>query len=161
MHEVNSDATNPPFLRHSMAPVTGPMPETDLDKRSEEGIQMAKRLLVLAFVAVLALGTVGLAACGNDGDSEATGTPANGANGGNGTDVMGSITVEGSDTMVNLGQAFAEAFMDAHDGVDVSVAGGGSGTGIASLINGPWTSRTRHERSRTRRSVRLRTTGWT
>ncbi|MDP2400584.1 MAG: phosphate ABC transporter substrate-binding protein, partial [Actinomycetota bacterium] len=52
------------------------------------------------------------------------------------TELSGSITVEGSDTMVNLGQAFAEAFMDEFDGVDISVAGGGSGTGIASLING-------------------------
>ena len=43
--------------------------------------------------------------------------------------------VTGSDTMVNLAQAWAEAFQQ-KTGVPVSVRGGGSGTGIAALING-------------------------
>ena len=42
----------------------------------------------------------------------------------------------GSDTMVNLAQAWAEAYGAANNNVDVAVAGGGSGTGIAALING-------------------------
>ncbi|MCK8824670.1 PstS family phosphate ABC transporter substrate-binding protein [Fuchsiella alkaliacetigena] len=42
--------------------------------------------------------------------------------------------VRGSDTMVNLGQSLAESFMEQSD-YDVSVTGGGSGTGIAALIN--------------------------
>lgn len=42
----------------------------------------------------------------------------------------------GSDTMVNLAQAWAEAYRDVVDGVEVAVAGGGSGTGIAALLNG-------------------------
>jgi len=46
------------------------------------------------------------------------------------------IEVKGSDTMVNLGQAWAEAFMDAHPEAMISVTGGGSGTGIAAVING-------------------------
>jgi phosphate transport system substrate-binding protein len=47
-----------------------------------------------------------------------------------------SIQIKGSDTMVNLGQAWAEAFMKEHPDMSVAVTGGGSGTGIASLIAG-------------------------
>jgi phosphate transport system substrate-binding protein len=46
-----------------------------------------------------------------------------------------SIQIKGSDTMVNLGQAWAEAFMKAHPKVSVAVTGGGSGTGIAALLS--------------------------
>lgn len=46
------------------------------------------------------------------------------------------IEVRGSDTMVNLGQGWAEAFMNKHPEAMVSVTGGGSGTGVAALING-------------------------
>ena len=51
-------------------------------------------------------------------------------------DLRGTIQIKGSDTMVNLAQAWAEAFMGAHPGVTVAVTGGGSGTGIAALIGG-------------------------
>ncbi len=47
-----------------------------------------------------------------------------------------SIQIKGSDTMVNLGQAWAEAFNTIHANVNVAVTGGGSGTGIAALISG-------------------------
>jgi phosphate transport system substrate-binding protein len=46
------------------------------------------------------------------------------------------LNVKGSDTMVNLCAAWTEAFMKANPGKSVSVTGGGSGTGIAALING-------------------------
>ena len=46
------------------------------------------------------------------------------------------ITIRGSDTMVILGQRFAEEYMKAHPEVVIQVNGGGSGTGIAALING-------------------------
>lgn len=46
------------------------------------------------------------------------------------------VTVKGSDTMVILGQRWAEAYMNATPGAVVMVTGGGSGTGIAALING-------------------------
>jgi phosphate transport system substrate-binding protein len=48
----------------------------------------------------------------------------------------GNITVKGSDTMVILGQKWAEAYMKSHPGTTVQVTGGGSGTGIAALLNG-------------------------
>lgn len=46
------------------------------------------------------------------------------------------ITVKGSDTMVHLASNWAEAYMNKHPNVDISVTGGGSGTGIAALLNG-------------------------
>ena len=51
-------------------------------------------------------------------------------------DLQGSIQIKGSDTMVNLCQAWAEAFMAKYPTVTVAVTGGGSGTGIAALIGG-------------------------
>ncbi len=47
-----------------------------------------------------------------------------------------SITIKGSDTMVILGQRWAETYMKATPGITLQVTGGGSGTGIAALING-------------------------
>lgn len=46
-----------------------------------------------------------------------------------------SIQIKGSDTMVNLGQAWAEKYMEKNPGDFIAVTGGGSGTGIAALIN--------------------------
>ncbi len=48
------------------------------------------------------------------------------------------VTIEnkGSDTMVNLALAWAEAYQKEHPDVQLSVTGGGSGTGLAALING-------------------------
>ena len=47
-----------------------------------------------------------------------------------------SIQIKGSDTMVNLGQAWAEKYMEENPGAFVAVTGGGSGTGLSSLISG-------------------------
>jgi phosphate transport system substrate-binding protein len=58
-----------------------------------------------------------------------------GCGGGAGTGSK-AITVKGSDTMVILGQRWAETYMTEHPGARVQVTGGGSGTGIAALING-------------------------
>ena len=46
------------------------------------------------------------------------------------------IQNKGSDTLVNVAQAWAEAYRNVDSGVAVAVTGGGSGTGIASVING-------------------------
>jgi phosphate transport system substrate-binding protein len=46
------------------------------------------------------------------------------------------IRVEGSDTMVNVAQAWAEEYHRKNPTVSVQVLGGGSGVGIASLIEG-------------------------
>lgn len=42
----------------------------------------------------------------------------------------------GSDTIVNLALAWAERYQELHPDVRIAVTGGGSGTGIAGLING-------------------------
>jgi phosphate transport system substrate-binding protein len=47
-----------------------------------------------------------------------------------------NITIKGSDTMVLLGQRWAETYMKKDSGVTIQVTGGGSGVGIAALING-------------------------
>jgi len=49
---------------------------------------------------------------------------------------LNKITVKGSDTMVILSQKWAEVYMQKHPGATIQVTGGGSGVGIAALING-------------------------
>lgn len=46
------------------------------------------------------------------------------------------ISIKGSDTMVNLTQKWAENFMAANPAASIQVTGGGSGTGVAALLNG-------------------------
>lgn len=46
------------------------------------------------------------------------------------------IENKGSDTIVNLALAWAERYQQIHSNISISVTGGGSGTGIAALING-------------------------
>ncbi len=61
-----------------------------------------------------------------------------------GTNLSGDISEEtstyienkGSDTMVNLALAWAELYQELYPEIRISVTGGGSGTGIASLTNG-------------------------
>ena len=47
-----------------------------------------------------------------------------------------NIQNKGSDTMVNLALAWAEAYGQVQPAAQIAVTGGGSGTGIAALING-------------------------
>lgn len=47
-----------------------------------------------------------------------------------------SVTCSGSTTVLPIAQATAEAFMDKHPEVNISIRGGGSGVGIAALQNG-------------------------
>lgn len=70
---------------------------------------------------------VSLLGCGTN-PAGANSTPAAGA--------AVSIQNKGSDTIVNLALAWAEAYTKLHPEVRLSVTGGGSGTGIAAMING-------------------------
>jgi phosphate transport system substrate-binding protein len=91
----------------------------------------------LRSTAALALAAViGVAAC-NKGDSGG-GAPASSgvAKSGATNTKKQSIQNIGSDTMVNLAQAWAEDYGKVVPGVSVEVSGGGSGVGIAALING-------------------------
>ncbi len=47
-----------------------------------------------------------------------------------------AIQNKGSDTLVNLALAWAEAYREVDPSISIAVTGGGSGTGIAALING-------------------------
>lgn len=47
-----------------------------------------------------------------------------------------TIENKGSDTLVNLALAWAEAYMALHPEVSISVTGGGSGTGLTGMLNG-------------------------
>jgi phosphate transport system substrate-binding protein len=73
-------------------------------------------LLILSFIVASCNGT-----SSSGGDSETT---------------TAYIENKGSDTIVNLALAWAERYQDEHSDVRISVTGGGSGTGIAALING-------------------------
>jgi phosphate transport system substrate-binding protein len=55
---------------------------------------------------------------------------------GNSTGAAETIDNKGSDTLVNVALAWAEEYMRLHPEVRISVTGGGSGTGIAAMING-------------------------
>jgi phosphate transport system substrate-binding protein len=57
-----------------------------------------------------------------------------GSEGGSGSRTL--IQNKGSDTLVNVAQAWAEAYGMVHPTVSVAVSGGGSGTGFSALING-------------------------
>jgi len=46
------------------------------------------------------------------------------------------LTLQGSTTVLPIAQAAAEAYMEKHPDADIMVRGGGSGTGIAALIDG-------------------------
>ncbi|MFH1878221.1 MAG: PstS family phosphate ABC transporter substrate-binding protein [Candidatus Omnitrophota bacterium] len=48
----------------------------------------------------------------------------------------GVVQIKGSDTLINLVQRLSEVYMRKKSGSAIAVTGGGSGTGIAALING-------------------------
>ena len=70
------------------------------------------------------LSTFILSSCGSSNNSSASNSPAN------------YIQNKGSDTIVNLALAWAEKYQSDRPDVRISVTGGGSGTGIAALVNG-------------------------
>ncbi|HJP82712.1 MAG TPA: PstS family phosphate ABC transporter substrate-binding protein [Fimbriimonadaceae bacterium] len=84
---------------------------------------MNNRSLILAGFVCLAL----LTGCAKTDRSSAAGINAGGKH--------QQLTVKGSDTMVQLTQAWAQDFMKAHPEISVTVTGGGSNTGIAALLN--------------------------
>lgn len=77
-----------------------------------------KRLSAFLFLVIFFL-----ASCGGSGSSSSD--PSNAQ----------YIENKGSDTIVNLALAWAERYQGEHSDVRISVTGGGSGTGIAALIN--------------------------
>jgi phosphate transport system substrate-binding protein len=84
---------------------------------------MKRVFLVVLLVTVLAV----LAGCAPPDQSQPAADP---------TLQTAVIQNKGSDTMVNLALAWAEAYQEINPQVRISVTGGGTGTGIAALING-------------------------
>lgn len=74
--------------------------------------------LILAALAAVPM----LSGCGGKTETSTTAQPV--------------IQMKGSDTMVNLCQAWAEAYKKVHPGVEVEVSGGGSGVGISAMTKG-------------------------
>jgi len=91
------------------------------NKRNTNTTKMATLFWPLALIALAAV-AVQLTGC------KRSGTPGQAA--------QVTIQVKGSDTMVNLAQAWAEAYKKVRPEVNVEVSGGGSGVGIAALIKG-------------------------
>ena len=77
---------------------------------------------------VLVVSLIGLAGCSASDNVETT----------TGTSPVQTAYIEnkGSDTIVNLALAWAEQYQSVHPEVRISVTGGGTGTGMAALING-------------------------
>jgi len=90
-----------------------------------------KKYLASGLAIAMLAGTVALAGCTAE-EEPTTEEPAVEET----VELEGSITVQGSDTLLNVATAWSDGFMDANPGVDISVQGGGSGTGIAALLNG-------------------------
>ena len=90
-------------------------------RRSPFHLPLAAMLLALMMVS----------ACGNQSGDNGGGAEAGSAETRGGR----AIQNKGSDTMVNLALAWAEAYRGVKPEVDIAVTGGGSGTGIAALIN--------------------------
>jgi len=91
---------------------------------------------VLALIAVVLTGWV--AGCGRKPTtSTGPGTPpAPSAATSEAGSAEGTLTIKGSDTMLQLGQALAEKFMEENPNVTITVTGGGSGTGRANWHRG-------------------------
>lgn len=75
---------------------------------------------------VLLVGIIILTACGGSNGSEQS----------NSSTSSTYIENKGSDTLVNLALAWAEEYQELNPDVQISVTGGGSGTGFTALING-------------------------
>ncbi|MDE0481767.1 MAG: phosphate ABC transporter substrate-binding protein [Candidatus Poribacteria bacterium] len=90
---------------------------------------LKKSWMSYAIISILVFSVFGLVFHGDSSDNKRT----NGTQSESGQRI---IKNKGSDTMVNLAQAWAEAYRGVSDTVSVEVSGGGSGTGVAALING-------------------------
>ncbi|MBI5841578.1 MAG: phosphate ABC transporter substrate-binding protein [Chloroflexi bacterium] len=80
-----------------------------------------KRPLLIGLLAVLAIISI---SCSSTASAQTS------------PDSASYIENKGSDTIVNLALAWAEKYQSDHANVRISVTGGGSGTGIAALLNG-------------------------
>ena len=87
-----------------------------------------KKIAIVCFLSVLVCGSVIIGCSPNGSNNNNNVATKNG----------GHVTIKnkGSDTIVNLAQAWAEKYTGITSTASVEVSGGGSGTGVAALING-------------------------
>ncbi len=92
--------------------------ETSVSARNSLKNMNRKQLIKLGAQGALTLGlAISLSSCG-------------------GGDDLNAISVNGSDTMLQVGLAWAEKYQQLNDDIGLTVNGEGSGTGIKALING-------------------------
>lgn len=96
---------------------------------------MKQRVLISISLSA-ALCAVAVACSGGHGRSSESPPPSSGTTTEGTPSRGGTLSLKGSDTMVILAQRFAEGYMHAHEGTSIQVSGGGSGTGIAALLDG-------------------------
>lgn len=82
-----------------------------------------RKNFALAIIVLTLSAAIALMGCGRPSSKSTNAKPA-------------MVQIKGSDTMVNLAQAWSEAYMKSNSSANVAVTGGGSGTGIAAMIQG-------------------------
>jgi len=92
-------------------------------------------ILVSLSMAFLFLATIVLSGCKTDAASETSGSEAKASDAANVKFTNEKLMVSGSTTLLEVSQFWSEAFMEKFGG-EVTLSGGGSGVGIADLING-------------------------
>lgn len=75
-------------------------------------------------------------ACGNSGNSGGSGDTEKHSNAGSAGNPSGKIIVGGSSALQPLAAAAAKKFMQEHQGVQIQIQGGGSGTGLSEVAAG-------------------------
>ncbi|MCP5097257.1 MAG: phosphate ABC transporter substrate-binding protein [Chloroflexi bacterium] len=89
-------------------------------------MKVKHRFFVVVLLGAALVGGIVLSGCGGDTAVSSSSSEES----------QRAIQNKGSDTLVNLALAWAEAYRIVDSTVSIAVTGGGSGTGIASLING-------------------------
>jgi phosphate transport system substrate-binding protein len=100
--------------------------------KGHRSMQRNSTRIGVALVLAALGGAAGLAGCKKSAEKAGETTSAGAVS----TGKKVSIHNVGSDTMVNLAQAWAEEYAKVEPSVSIEVSGGGSGVGIAELING-------------------------